>query len=77
MCDFLFTWRSDFDDRLILNVHGQSAAHTTIRTDGIGLRLARLIPFACLAQIVLAAKHQRAGRTYANAVAAVHAGRIR
>ena len=41
------------------------------------LRLARLVPLAALAQLVLGGRHQRAGRTDGNAVAAIDARRSR
>src|SRR5260370_10628948 len=66
--------RGDLDDALVLHVHGQGAADAAVRADGVGRGLARFVPGAGLAQVVLALEHQRACRADADAVAAVDAG---
>ncbi len=69
--------RRDLDDLVVLHVHGDVAAHAAECTHSVGLRLARLVPLAALAQVVLGGRHQRAGRTDGDAVTAIDAGRVR
>ena len=65
--------RGHLDDPIVLDVERERTAHAAVRTDRVGLRLPRLVPGAGLAQLVLAAEHQRPGRTDADAVAAIDA----
>src|SRR5579863_1649370 len=58
-------------------MNSEVAAHATVRTDGIGLGLAALIPGAGLPHVIFALEHQRAGGADADAVATIDAGGIR
>src|SRR5438552_5579429 len=69
--------RRDLDDRVVLHVQLEHAAHAAVRTHRLGHRLPALIPRAGLSHVVLALEHQRAGGTDADAVAAIDAGRFR
>ncbi len=69
--------RRDLDDLVVLDVQRQRAADAAVRADRVGRRLRRLVPRAGRAHVVLGLEHQRAGRTDADAVAAVDAGRRR
>ncbi len=64
------------DDRVVLNVEREVAADAAVRADRVDLGLLLLAPVARLAQVELALRHQRAGRTDGDAVAAVDAGRL-
>ena len=57
-------------------MQGESAADTTIWTDGIRLGLLPLIPSTSLTQLVLATEHQRTSGTYADTIATIHAGAL-
>src|SRR5438552_10699658 len=71
--DVMVVRRRHLDDVAVLHVQGQVAADAAVRTDGVHLRLARLVPVASLPQLVLAREHERTGRTDGDAVAAVDA----
>ena len=55
----------------------EGASHAAVRADGIGLSLSALVPLAFLAEIIFALEHQSAGGANANAITAVHTGRVR
>src|SRR5579884_1694338 len=69
--------RRDVDDLTVLHVQLEVAADAAVPADGRRHLLARLVPRACLAVVVLALRHERAGGADGNAVAAVDAGRLR
>jgi len=54
----------------------EHAADTAVRAHGLGDLLLLLVPGARLPHVVLALEHQRPGRTDADAVATVDAGRL-
>src|SRR4029077_19486583 len=66
----------DLHDRIVLHVQVEIAAHAAIRADGLRDRLLFGLPLSRLAQLVLAAEHERAGRADGDAVAAIHARRL-
>ncbi len=68
--------RGHANDLTFLLVHGELAAYAAIRTDGVSLDLAAFVPCAGLAHVIFALEHQRACGTDADAVAAIHAGRV-
>src|SRR5690349_14614353 len=69
--------RGRLDDLAVLHVQGECAADAAVRADRIGRGLPRGVPGAGLPQFVFAARHQRAGGTHRDAVAAVDARGIR
>src|SRR3954467_566264 len=75
--DVMILGRCDLDDRIILDVKGEVAAHPAVRAYGVDLRLLLRLPLARLSQPVLVHGHQGAGRTDRDAVPAVHARRLR
>src|SRR6476646_1037525 len=68
--------RCHLDDAVVLGVELDDAAHPAVGADGLGHGLGRLVPGPGLAHVVLGLEHQRSGRADADAVAAVHAGRL-
>src|SRR6185436_17438048 len=69
--------RRGLDDLAVLHVERQGAADAAVRTNGVRRRLRGWLPAATGSKVVLAARHQRAGRADGDAVAAVHARRGR
>src|SRR5207253_10560292 len=63
--------RSHLDDRVVLHVPPEHAAHPAVRTHRLRHRLPPLIPRPRPAHVVLALEHQRPRRTHPDAVAAV------
>jgi hypothetical protein len=68
--------RSDLDDPVVLDVQSQRATHSTVRTNGIGLRLFRFVPGSGATHFKFTHEHERAGRTDPYAVSAIDARRI-
>ena len=69
----VIAWRCDLDDLVVLYMQRERATNTTIRADGVGLRLFFFFPSADLAHIVLTCKHERTSGADLNAVAAIDA----
>src|SRR5581483_12239560 len=67
--------RRDVDDLTALHVQLDVAADAAVAAHGRHDLLARLVPGTFLPEVVLAFRHQRAGRADRDAVAAVDAGR--
>ena len=57
--DVMVVGRGDLHDLIVLDMQREVAANTTVRTDRVGLGLARVVPGGSLAQFVLGAKHER------------------
>src|SRR5438552_2020243 len=74
--DLMVERRRHLDDPVVLGVQRDGAANAAVPTDRVGLVLARFVPLAGGAHVELAPADQRPGRAHADAVAAVHAGRI-
>jgi hypothetical protein len=68
--------RGHANDPAVLLKHGEVAAYSAIRTDGVSLGLEAFVPCAGLAHVIFAFKHQRAGGADTNAVAAIDASRV-
>src|SRR5690606_20080923 len=68
--------RGDAHDPAVLHVQVQGAPDAAVRADGAGDLLARLVPLARDAQLVLGPEHERAGGAHRDAVAAVDARRV-
>ena len=66
-------WRGHANDLAVLLLHGEVAAHTAVRTDGVRLGLTALVPCAGLAHVIFTLEHQRTGGTDTDAVAAIDA----
>lgn len=66
--DFVVEGRSHFDNTIVLYMQSQRAANSTVRADGIRLRLFVLIPGFRLTHLMLTAKHEGAGWTHADTV---------
>src|SRR4051794_3581830 len=75
--DVVVVRRGDLDDRVVLDVQREVAAHAAVRAHGVDLRLLLRLPLARLSKLVLVRRHQRAGRADGDAVAAVDTGRLR
>ncbi len=68
--------RGHANDLAFLLVHGEVAAYSAIRADGVSLGLPAFVPSAGLAHVIFALEHQRAGGADADAVAAIDASRV-
>src|SRR5262245_7268375 len=75
--DGVVRWRRDLDDLVVLYVQSERAADTAIRADGVRAVLAGFVPGAVAAHVVLGLEHQRSRGAHRDAVAAIHAGRVR
>src|SRR5438552_12768580 len=75
--DVLVHRRRHLHDRVVLDVDLQLAADAAVRTDRVRDGLSLFVPGASRTHVVLALEHQRSGRAYPDAVAAVDArGRV-
>src|SRR5581483_11688734 len=75
--DVVIERRGDLHDLVVLNVQLHVTADAAVRADRLHHALPGLVPVALPPQVVLALEHQRAGRADPDAVAAVHARRLR
>src|ERR1700684_562361 len=68
--------RGHANDPAVLLKHGEVAAYSAIRTDGVSLGLEAFVPCAGLAHVIFAFKHQCAVGAATNAVAPIDASRV-
>src|SRR5690606_25199367 len=69
--------RGDAYDLAVLDVQVERTADAAVGADGAGDLLARFVPRARRAELVLRAEHEGAGGADGDAVAAVDTGRVR